>query len=249
MKIAVVTGASSGMGREFVYQIAEKYPEIQEIWAISRGGASLEELKRRVPKVRILPFDITERKNLEELEAVLKKENPCVKLLVNAAGTGIQKNVMHTSAAQLMEMTQLNCTALTGMSRICLPYCQKGSRIFCMASGAAFVPQPGFAVYAASKSYVLSFARALNRELKGRIAVTAVCPGPVNTAFLEKMGGRENMPAFKKPFIAKPEKVVAKALRDGERGKEVSVYGISIKGLRILCKILPHSVILKAMEK
>src|SRR5699024_2795767 len=127
-------------------------------------------------------------------------------------------------------MPELTCPALTGFTGPCLPNCRKGSRIFMLASAAAFVPQPGFGVYAASKAYVVSFSRALNRELKNRgIQVTAVCPGPVDTPFLEKMGGKSRMPAYKKPFIARPQGVVRKALRDGARGKELSVPGISIK--------------------
>ena len=113
-----------------------------------------------------------------------------------------------------------------------------------LASAAAFVPQPGFAVYAASKAYVVSFSRALNRELKPRrIQVTAVCPGPVDTPFLEKMGGKDQMPGYKKPFIARPGAVVKKA-----RGRELSVPGVFIKALEAGCKILPHSLILRFME-
>lgn len=249
MKIAVVTGASSGMGKEFVHQTAEAYPWLDEIWAVSRGREALEELKKEVPKVRILPLDITKEESLKEIEAILLKEKPCIKMLINAAGTGIQKNVQETEVSLLTDMTRLNCTALTAITAVCLPYCKEKSRILCLASGAAFVPQPGFGVYAASKAYVLSFARALNRELKGKITVTAVCPGPVNTPFLEKMGGKENMPAYKKLFIANPRKVVKKALRDGRKGKELSVYGGSMKALRILCKVFPHSLIMNFMQK
>ena len=126
---------------------------------------------------------------------------------------------------------------------------QKGSRIICLSSGAAFVPQPGFAVYAASKAYVLSFARALGVEQKGRIVVTAVCPGPVDTPFLEKMGGKENMPFYKKPFIADAEAVVEKALKDSERGREISVYGFSMKALRVVCKFIPRSLLCILCEK
>lgn len=249
MNIALITGASSGMGSVFVRQIAEHFPGLDEIWTISRSREALEKQKQELPKIRVLPLDITDVEGLKIIEHLLKEEKPVIKFLVNSAGAGIQKRVLETETAQLMEMTQLNCTALTAVTRICLPYCDQGSRIFCLASGAAFVPQPGFAVYAASKSYVLSFVRALNRELKGRFTVTAVCPGPVNTPFLEKMGGKEHMPAYKKFFIADPEAVVKKALKDGIKGKEISVYGVSMKTLQVLCKILPHSLIMKFMQK
>lgn len=249
MKIAVVTGASSGMGKEFAFQIARMYPELDEIWTVSRNREALEALKKEVAKVRIFPLDITRTEDLKTLEASLWAEKPQIKLLVNAAGAGIQKPVMQTDLEQLVNMTRLNCTALTAVTKICLLYCSEKSRIFCLASGAAFVPQPGFTVYAASKSYVLSFSRALNRELKGKITVTAVCPGPVDTPFLEKMGGKEQMPSYKKLFIADPKAVVRKALLDGAKGKELSVYGTSIKILQVLCKVFPHRLIMNFMQK
>ena len=243
MKIAVITGASSGMGKAFTRQIAEKYQELDEIWIIARKKEGLEKLKKEIPKLRILPMDLTDRQALEEFLALLKRENPCIQILVESAGMGIQKKIVEN----LREMTELNCTALTAFIGICLPYCKKGSRILCLASGAAFVPQPGFAVYAASKAYVLSFARALGAEQKGRIVVTAVCPGPVDTPFLEKMGGKENMPFYKKPFIADAEAVVKKALQDSERGREISVYGFAMKALRVVCKIVPTRFLMRFM--
>lgn len=252
MKAAIVTGASSGMGREFVRQIAEKYPWLDEIWAIARRAGELEKLKEEIPKVpvRPLPLDISREEEREKLEKLLKKERPKILFLVNAAGVGIQKEFAGISPKEAVSMTELNCSALTGITGICLPYCKEGSRIFMLASAAAFIPQPGFSVYAASKAYVVSFSRALNRELKsGKIQVTAVCPGPVDTPFLEKMGGKDRMPGYKKPFIARPKAVVRKALRDGARGRELSVPGVFIKALEAGCKILPHGLILKFMEE
>ena len=251
-KTAVVTGASSGMGREFVRQIAGKYPWLEEIWAIARRAEELEKLKEEVREVSIRPLslDISREKDREKLKELLAEEKPEILFLVNAAGMGVQKKFACTSLFEAVSTTELNCTALTAITSLCLPYCRERGRIFMLASAAAFVPQPGFAVYAASKAYVVSFSRALNRELKPRrIQVTAVCPGPVDTPFLEKMGGKSRMPAYKKPFIARPQGVVRKALRDGAMGKELSVPGISIKLLEAGCKILPHSLILKFMEE
>ena len=247
MKIAVITGASSGMGKAFTKQIAKKYIELDELWVIARKKETLEELKKDISKLRILPMDLTDRQAFNEFHELLKRENPSIQILVESAGTGIQKKVEDTAVDKLCQMTELNCTALTAFIGLCLPYCKKGSRILCLASGAAFVPQPGFAVYAASKAYVLSFARALGVEQRGRVVVTAVCPGPVDTPFLEKMGGKENMPFYKKPFIANAEAVVEKALKDSERGREISVYGFSMKALRVLCKIIPRKVIMYFM--
>ncbi len=247
MEIAVITGASSGMGKAFTRQISEKYVEVEEIWVIARKKEDLEDLKKENSRLRILPMDLTDRQDLEEFRCLLEREKPCIQILVESAGMGIQKKVEDTSVAELCQMTELNCTSLTAFMGLCLPYCGKGSRILCLSSGAAFLPQPGFAVYAASKAYVLNFARALGAEQRGRITVTAVCPGPVDTPFLEKMGGKENMPFYKKPFIANAEIVVKKALKDSERGREISVYGFSVKALRVLCKIVPRKFIMRFM--
>lgn len=244
-KIALITGATSGMGRQFVLQIQEVYPWLDEIWVIARNRERLAVLQEEVHSIRSFPMDITSQAELRILQQVLEEEKPKLQFLVNSAGAGIQKEVEDTEVANLWNMTQLNVSALTAVTGICLPYCAKDCQVICLASGAAFVPQPGFAVYAATKAYVLSFSRALRREWKGRLTVTAVCPGPVDTPFLDKMGGKEHMPAYKKWFLAKPEAVVKKALKDSARGKELSIYGISVKALHILCKILPHRLILR----
>lgn len=244
--IAVVTGASCGMGTEFVRQIGEQKPFIEEVWAIARNREALEKLQREVSKVRVFALDITSPKDLDTLAAALRQERPRIAWLVCSAGAGVQKTVEETGLSDLQNMIELNCTALTAVTKLCLPYCKKG-HLLLLASGAAFVPQPGFAVYAASKAYVLSFARALNVELKRSARVTAVCPGPVDTPFLDKMGGKEQMPAYKKPFIASAQKVVKKALKDAERGRELSVCGISMKVTRIFCKIVPHRMIMRCM--
>lgn len=244
MEIAVITGASSGMGKVFTRQISERYAEVEEIWVIARKKEDLENLKKESSKLRIFPMDLTDKKALEEFSCILEREKPCIQILVESAGMGIQKKIEDTSVEGLWQMTELNCTSLTAFLGICLPYCKRGSRILCLSSGAAFLPQPGFAVYAASKAYVLNFARALGAEQRGKIIVTAVCPGPVDTPFLQKMGGKENMPFYKKPFIANAESVVKKALKDSEKGREMSVYGFSMKVLRVLCKIVPRKLIM-----
>lgn len=117
------------------------------------------------------------------------------------------------------DMVGLNCQALTRMTLLCLPYMHPGSRIVNLASAAAFCPQPYFAVYAATKSYVLSFSRSLREELKTRgIIVTAVCPGPVDTPFFEVSGKPQNF--LKELTMAQPGPVVHQALKDSRKRKE-----------------------------
>ena len=123
----------------------------------------------------------------------------------------------------------------------------KGTRIINLASAAAFCPQAKFAVYAATKSYVLSFSRSLAAELKEKgIFVTAVCPGPVDTLFFEVSG---QLPGgLKEAVMADPVQVVKQALIDAKYKKEVSVYGTAMKGAEAATKVLPHGMILKAMS-
>ena len=165
-------------------------------------------------------------------------------MLINSAGFGKSGTVTEIARENFRiqtDMVDLNCRALTRMTILCLPYMSRGSRIVNLASAAAFCPQPSFAVYAATKSYVLSFSRALNAELKKRpVQVTAVCPGPVDTEFFQVSGPIDS--PLKKLTMAKADRVVKTALSDGQAGKSVSVCGAAMKGTRLLTKLLPHSL-------
>ena len=251
MRIAIVTGASSGLGREFARQIAKKYRTIEEIWIIARRRERLEELGNELSdiKTRIFAVDLTDDKGFKEIEAALDKDKPSVRLLVNASGYGMIGR-FEELAEDNIGMLDINCVSLTRMINIVLPYMTNGSgNIINIASSAAFLPQPSFAVYAATKSYVLSLSRALNQELKPRgISVTAVCPGPVSTEFFDIAEKYNDVKLYKKVFRAKPEKVVESALKDTFHGKTVSVYGFTMKAFRVLCKLLPKDFIIKFIK-
>ncbi len=252
MKIAVVTGASSGLGREMVLQLWDHFGGIDEIWAIARRKERLEELKELTGvTIRPLALDLMKNEAIEELKKLLENQNPRVKFLVNAAGFGKLGQADSLSLEDETGMVRLNCEALTAVTRLVLPYMETNSRIIQFASGAAFLPQPGFAVYAASKAYVLSYSRALNQELKKRrICVTAVCPGPVKTEFFDVLnaGAGEkacDLPFYKQLIMADPKRVARKAMRDSIMCRPLSVYGLPMKAFNLLCKIVPHSFILK----
>ena len=251
MKIAIVTGASSGMGREFVKQIGHFYRSLDEIWVIARREDRLKELqKQSVVPLRIFDGDLLHRPVYLRLKKALLTEMPDVRMLVNAAGfgkNGTVEEVLEEDKNIQLEMIDLNCIALSRMTFYCLPYMSEGSRILNLASAAAFCPQPSFAVYAATKSYVLNFSRGLGSELRKKgIIVTAVCPGPVDTEFFDVSGKTEN--PWKKMTMVKAPKVVRKALLDTRAGKSVSVYSVPMKGARAASKLLPHDLILKLMH-
>ena len=248
--IALVTGASSGIGKEFVKQVADAYPSLNEIWVVARRLPSLEALVEEVSEkcLRILSLDLSKDSDLEKLKACLKKERPCIRLLINSAGCGKNGPVAEQDWRDACRMLDVNCRALTAVTMLCLPYMKRKGRIIQVDSGAAFLPQPGFAVYAASKAYVLSFDEALGAELRKRgITVTSVCPGPVDTDFF-RTGGITLSP-FKRIFLAKPEKVVRKALFDAEAGKALSVYGVGIPLVRFAAKVLPKRLTLWGMMR
>ncbi len=248
MKIAMITGASSGMGRETAIQLADRFGgRLDEIWLIARRKDRLEGLEGQLPvPVRRFPVDITDRIQLEKLKMALEQYRPRIVFLVNAAGFGKIGRAGEVALEDEMGMVRLNCQALCAVTHLALPYMQKNGRILQYASSAAFLPQPGFAIYAATKAFVLSYSRALHVELKERgICVTAVCPGPVKTEFFQIAETTGTMPIYKQLAMADPKKVVKQAIRDSLMGRTVSVYGILMKLFHLLCKAVPHKWILK----
>lgn len=251
MKIAVITGASSGMGREFVRQVGYFYRSLDEIWVIARRKERLESLRKecRVP-LHIFDGDLLKKQVYRQYHNELKEKKPDIRMLVNAAGfgkSGTFSEIASEDKKLQPDMIDLNCRALTRMIQLSLPRMSRGSRIINLASAAAFCPQNGFAVYAATKAYVLSLSRALSSELRSRgIIVTAICPGPVDTEFFQVSG--ELTDPLKKLTMAKAPAVVHKALKDSRKRREVSVYGASMKAARIGARLLPHRLILRAEE-
>lgn len=249
MKIALITGASSGLGREFARQIPKLYQNLDEIWVVARRAERLNELEMelKVP-VRIFDGNLNQDYIYKKLGIALGKSHANVRMLVNAAGYGKIGTFCEYGWKEEAGMVDLNCRSLTRMTALCLPYMHCGSRIVNLSSAAAFGPQPGFAVYAATKSYVYSLSMALGRELKGSgIYVTAVCPGPVDTEFFDHTG--KEVASVKKKFRVDAKDVVRKALIDSARGKKTSVYGLSMKAAQVASKVVPDSVIVAVMEK
>lgn len=248
MRIAIVTGASSGIGREFALQIPELYKRLDGLWVVARRTERLKDLANQLDvPVRIFDGDLQRDYIYERIEKELDRQHADVRMLVNAAGYGKIGDVEELGAQEQYGMIDLNCKALTKMTKVCLPYMSNRSRIINVASSAAFAPQPGFAVYAATKSYVYSYSLALSAELKSRgILVTAVCPGPVDTEFFERAGALPN--PLKASVKADASHVVRKALEDAVKGRRVSVYGAAMKSARIAAKVLPHAMIADLMK-
>lgn len=249
-KIAIVTGASSGMGREFVLQLDQQARQLDEIWVIARRTGKLFELDAQINrKLVVCPADLSKYEDIKGIQRLLVKEKPVISVLVNAAGFGVHGTTEELECDFQLGMVDVNCRALTAVTRICLPYMAKGGRIINMASAAAFVPQPKFTVYAASKSYVMSFSRALHEELAPKkISVTAVCPGPVDTEFFHRDNCDINKTFYKRVVMAKPDAVVRQAMADAAARRTVSVYGPLMNVFRVVTKLLPHRLLLLIMR-
>ena len=250
MNIIIITGASSGMGREFALRLDAGLRTIDEFWLIARRRERLEELSRRMKhKARIFDMDLTDSGQMDAFDRTLKREHPVIRMLINSSGYGVMGDMQELETEEQLGMIDLNCRALTQMTLLCLPYMKKRSHIIQLASSAAFLPQPGFAVYAAGKPYVLSLSRALGEELKGRgILVTSVCPGPVRTEFFERAEKKASTLAIKKYVMADAGAVADHALAASAKGRSVAVYSLPIRAFRLLAKVCPHSWLLAAVR-
>ncbi len=245
MKIAIVTGASSGMGREFVMQLSQ-YVQVDEIWAIARREDALKELKAAAP-VRPVPLDLCDSESFTRFAALLEQEKPEVKLLVNAAGFGKFGSYHRIPLEDECRMIDLNCKALVAMTRLVLPYMGSGSHILQLDSLSAFQPVPYITTYGATKSFVLSYSRGMNRELKGTgIRMMAMNPGWVKTEFFDhafQTNSGSEVQYFNPLWEAKD--VVATGLKDlYKTKKDYSVHGFSVRMQVRLVKLLPHSMVM-----
>lgn len=164
--IAIVTGASSGIGKEFV-KLFLKEREIDEIWAIARDQKKLQNLRKKAGhKVITYSLDLSCASSIAEFENVLKEKTPNIKYLVNSAGYAKFCTYKDLSIQETVNMIDLNCSAVVSMSLASIPYMGKGSHIINLASQAAFQPLPYQNVYSSTKAFVRNYSRALNVELK-----------------------------------------------------------------------------------
>ena len=251
MNIVIITGASSGIGREFARRMDLSFDAIDEFWLVARSADKLESLANTMRhETRIFAMDVTDDQQLDQLEHTVSAEGAKVRMLINCAGYGLMGEFTKIDRREETGMIRLNCEALTNITHRMIPYIRRGSRIIQLASCAAFMPQANFAVYAATKAYVLRFSQALGEELRTKgIYVTSVCPGPVDTPFFDIAERYGKTLAIKKRTIVRADQVVKQALKDSLHKKSKSVYSLPIKGVGLLAKLLPHEFILFALRR
>lgn len=243
MNIAIITGASSGIGRSFAFMI-DKYYELDEIWVIARRLDRLEALGAELKaKVRAIPLDLTLDESYDAFAALLAEHKPDVKVLVNASGFGYFGPFAERSLEGQLRMIDLNEKSVVALTYHCLPYMTAGAEIYNIASSSSFQPVPYIAVYGATKSFVTSFSRALNREMKSRgIRVMSVCPHWCRTEFFDTAVTDDTIKYYN--FFTPAEAVAEAAYKNMKRGRDVSLCGFRIKFQVFLVKVLPHSIVM-----
>lgn len=250
--LALVTGASAGIGRDFAITLAERG---FDLIVVARREGALRELAAQIQRstgatVDVWTMDLARREERDALGARLGALGRSIDVLINNAGIGVHGWFHETDLDRELELVELNCAALTHVAKLVVPGMRaRGSgRVVNVASVAAFPPGPLMAVYYASKAYALSFSDALAEELDGTgVTVTALCPGPVRTEFQERSGlSRSAPPGGPAPMTAR--RVVDVGMRAMVAGRRRSIPGARNKLIVFLNRVLPRRVMARLVR-
>ena len=248
MKTAIITGASSGLGREFVRQLADVFPDIDCYWLIARRQDRLEEMAEGLPDktVECLGLDLCDTMSFVALQEKLAAEQPEVTMLINNAGCGYLGNLGEVETSTQTRMIDLNLRALTAITNMVIPFMPVGSNIINVSSIASFCPNPRMTVYSSTKAYVSSFTVGLAEELRDKgVTVTAVCPGPMKTEFLDVGRITGNSKMFATLPYCDQVRVVAGTLRAAKAGRTIYTPRLFYKFYRVLAKVTPVKLMVK----
>lgn len=244
-ELAIVTGASSGIGEEIVKLLRSE--KDLEIWLVARREAKLHQIVEELGgdesvSMKVKCLDLTDSESWEKIESDVKASGQRVRWLVNNAGYGFNGQFKNEDPSHMEGMIQLNVTALTSVTRRLLPFMGRGSAVVNIASSIAFIPAPYFSVYAGTKAFVLSFSLSLREELLSQgINVTAVCPGPVATEFFDTA----SMDAPPSWIVEKASSTAFLSVEKSTQNVPIIVTGVAAWGLRIISALLPRSVVAK----
>lgn len=249
-RVALVTGASSGIGREFAIQL-DRMQVADELWICARNKDALEKVAGELDTpAKILEADLTDEDDIAAIRDTLKDEQPNVTYLVNAAGFGKFGDWQTISDEAAAGMIDLNCRAVVEMTRAALPFMRRGGRIIQVASAAAFLPLPHMNIYAASKAFVLRYTRALRWELAGTgITATALCPTWVKTGFEEvarESGGGHDVRHLL--GAQSPQSVVRDTLLANKAHFAVACASPQSLMLRLVGKVVPSCISMAGWE-
>ena len=247
MSVAIITGASGGIGSEFARQIS-RLDGIDEMWLIARNEERMIKLGEELGlKYKVISADLTTAEGIEKVRAALKEEAPRVKFLVNASGFGNYGAFDEISEDEVVRMIDLNVKALVLITHMTVPYMERGGRIVELGSGSCFTPLPYFNIYSSSKAFVLHYTKSLNYELKKYgVKATCFCPGWVDTEFLGKSLANGNThPKSMKPLL-KCEDVVRRCVKASVKGRAMCVTNWYTKLQHLMFKLLPDKLLTKA---
>src|SRR5947208_7706095 len=243
---ALITGASSGIGREFARQLANRARTLILVARRSERLADLrDELLNRNPNlnVHVCVVDLADKAQIEFLIDSLAHDKIDVDLLINNAGVGDSGPFAKSDTARNEQMLLVHVVVLTSLTRCLLPLmiAKRRGGILNVSSSAGFLPIPGDAVYAATKAYVTSFSEALRAELRGTgVSVCALCPGPVQTEFQEVARRQGVQPRLGPKFVVVPvEQVVRDALAALESDQPLVIPGFAMKFVMFLSRLMP----------
>ena len=250
---ALITGASSGIGSSIARQLARRRLNVT---LVARREERLRELAAELVDEHgvdagIITADLGTREGRDEVSRKLKRQALAVDLLVNNAGFGYAGDFASAERERQVEMVALNCEAIVDLtSRFLAAMVGRGAGgVINIASTAAFQPMPKGATYAATKAFVLSFSEALHSEVAGSgVSVTAVCPGPVKTEFMDASGikGEEKLPRL---FWHSPDDIAEEALRAAEAGKRAVTPGLVNRAGSVLGRYTPRTVSLPITKR
>ena len=248
MDIAIITGASAGLGQAFFHSVVRRYPKLDQIWLIARRADRLQQLAQDSPvPVECLPLDLTQDGSYQAISERLAAEQPRVRILINNAGLGQLDDMVDSDVATQVRMVDVNCRGLTAVTTAVLPYMPRDSFVIQVASIAAFAPNARMTVYSSTKAYVPSLARGLRMEMKSRgVNVLALCPGPMSTEFLEKAditAGKSKQ--FDTLPYSDPEAVADGAVVRAARGKAIYTPRAFYRFYHFVSKVLPTSLVMK----
>ena len=244
MSIAIITGASSGIGAEFAKGYAGR---VDELWLVARREDKMIELGESLGvKYKVITADLSKKEGIEAIRSALESEKPKVKYLVNAAGFGDYGAFDEIDESRVEMMIDLNVKATVLITHMTVPYMEREGRIIQMGSGSCFTPLPYFNIYSSSKVFVLHYTKSLNHELKKYgIRATCFCPGWVETEFLGKSLANGNKhPKSMKPLL-KCETVVKKCVKASIKGRAMFVTGWYTKLQHVLFKLVPDCILTK----
>ena len=251
-KIAIITGASSGLGQEYCRYLDQNF-KLDELWIIARRRERLEQLAGSLSlPCFIIDLDLALETSIETVERYLTDRKPDIKVLINAAGFGKMGNYKDISRRDLDAMLLVNCKAMMDVTQICLPYMQRNARILEVSSVASFQPLTQFNVYAASKAFVTSYARGLRWELFPRhINLTCVCPYWIkNTEFIATTKENTDRPTAIRhfPLASTTKRVVRQSMIHNKLWLPLSCPGIFAPIFGVWAKFAPHELALLVWE-